>query len=221
MQLTMSKMLALAVTAVIAALLVGCGGTNDASSSSQADDSAATITGAQALTYAHAVNLRAGDVSGTTSKRYVEVVTYQHTRGTFPSCAGLPAGRLLMKVQSPILGSAYWWTRSTVAVTSNEAFAAAYVSALDSSRDHRCLLPRSAAIKVSFGTLRVAPPAIGFRVTEKVGTRIERSHQDVFAFAAGRAVVTLTAEGEKTPSLTAEQRMLSLLYSRAETHKLS
>ncbi len=210
--------LALAVTAM---LIAGCGGSSHASSSSAALDAGAPITNAQALAYAHAVNLRAADVPGTTSKRYVEVVKYQRKQGSFPRCAGLPAGKLLMEVQSPIFGSAYWWMRSTVAAMSSETFAAAYVSALGSSRGHRCLLPRQADLKVSFSTLRVAPPVVGFRVTEKVGTRIERSHRDIFAFAAGRAVATLTTEGERTPPLTAEQRLLSLLYNRAEAHKLS
>lgn len=213
--------IAVAMSVVVAVLFAGCGGSSSAATGSQADGSAATISGAEALTYAHVVNLRAGDVPGTTSKRYVEVVKYQHKRGAFPNCTGLPAGRLLMKVQSPIFGSAYWWMRSTVAVMSNEAFAAAYVSALDSSRGHRCLLPRTPPIKVSFSTLQVAPPAVGVRIGEMVGTRVERSHRDFFAFAAGRSVVTLIAEGEKTPSLVAEQHILSLLYSRAEAHKLS
>ncbi len=212
-----STMLALVVSTVI---LSGCGNSSSASSSGAVLDPGTPITSAQALAYAHAVNLRAGDLPGTTSKRYVEVVKYQRKHGPFPRCSHLPAGELLMKVQSPIFGSAYWWARSTVAAMSSDTFAATYVSALGNPNDRHCLLPPQPELKVAFGTLPIAPPSMGLRATDGAGTPAQ-THQDFFAFAAGRAVVTLTISGSRTPPLTTDRRLLSLLYQRAKAHKLS
>jgi hypothetical protein len=213
---TTGTMLVLAVTAVI---LSGCGNSTSASSSSTALDPGTPLANAQVLAYAHAVNLRAADLPGTTSKRYVEVVKYQRKHGSFPGCSHLPTGELLMKVQSPIFGSAYWWARSTVGAMSSETFAAAYASALGNPRDRHCLLPPHAELKVAFSALPVASPSFGLRVTEDAGT-FDQSHRDIFAFASGRAVVTLTISGSRTPSLRTDQRLLFLLNNRAKAHKL-
>ena len=47
-------------------------------------------------------------------------------------------------------------------------------------------------------------------------------YEDFLGFAIGRAVITLHAIGDPRPFPSAtEGRLLSLLYSRAEAHKLS
>jgi hypothetical protein len=106
-----------------------------------------------------------------------------------------------------------------VEVMPSKALATAYAALLGSSRDWRCSFPRQAELKMAFSTLSVRSPILGLRVTQDVGT-IAQTYQDIFAFASGRAVVTLSISGSRTPSLTAEQRLASLLYTRAETHTL-
>jgi hypothetical protein len=221
MHRTTSTMLALAATAI---LIAGCGSSSHTSASNAALIAGPPITDAQALAYAHAVNLRTGDVPGTTSKRTaesVETVRGRRKPSAFLRCVGLPTPKMVLKIHSAIFGAPYWWLRSTVEVMPSEAFATAYAALLGSSRDRRCLFPRQADLKVAFSKLPVASPLVGVRVTENVGRRIEPSHRDIFAFASGRAVVTLTAEGERTPPITAEQHLASLLYTRAEAHRLS
>jgi hypothetical protein len=213
---TISTMLALAATVI---LLAGCGGAGHASSGSATVDTGVPISSAQALAYAHTVNLRAADVPGMTSRRNAEVVIYPRGAHPFLRCAGIPAARVLLEIHSTILNAPYWWMSSTVGVLPNEALAAAYVSALGSARGHRCLLmkiPRRADMTIS--TIAVASPFKGFRITQNTG--VQWTHSDTLAFASGRAVVTLTAQGERTPALVTEQRLISLLYSRAKTHTL-
>jgi hypothetical protein len=107
----------------------------------------------------------------------------------------------------------------------SKASATLYAAVLGSSRDRRCFFPRQAELKVAYSTLPVASPIVGLRVTQDDST-FAQTYQDIFTFASGRAVVTLSISaaplgGSKRPSLKAEQRLASLLYSRAEAHKLS
>jgi hypothetical protein len=211
-------MLALPATAM---LIAGCGRSSHHSPSGAAPEAGMPISSAQALAYAHAVNLRTGDVPATTRQSYAEVVRYPRKPGVFARCAGLPAGKLLMEIQSPVFNSAYWWTRSTIAATSSEAFAAAYAWALASPRGGRCLLPRESAGKTILTALPVTSPFVGIRVGWRNPDDVsKRSHREIFAFASRRAVFTLTVEGEKMPALTTEQHLLSRLYTRAKEHKL-
>jgi len=66
--------------------------------------------------------------------------------------------------------------------------------------------------------IAVTSPFIGIRVTQNTG--VQWTHSDTVAFASGRAVITLTAQGERTPSLATEQQLISLLYNRAKSHQL-
>lgn len=215
-----STMLALAATAI---LIAGCGNSSHTSASSAAFIAGPPITNAQVLAYAHAVNLRAGDVPGTTSKRTaesVEIVRGRRKPSAFLRCVGLPTPRMVLKIHSAIFGAPYWWLRSTVEVMPSKAPAAADVAVFGSSRDWHCFFPRQADLKVAFSALPVASPFVGIRVTQSAGT-IAQTYQDIFAFASGRAMVTLSISGSKMPAFTAEQRLLTLLYNRAEAHKLS
>jgi hypothetical protein len=218
------------VLSATAILLAACGNSSHTSASDAALIAGPPITNAQALAYAHAVNLRPGDVPGTTSKRTAESVETVSHEGRNPSaflrCAGLPTPRMVPRIRSAILGAPYWWMRSTVEVMPSEAFATAYAALLGSSRDRRCLFPRQAESKMAYTPLPVASPIVGLRVTQSTGT-IGQTYQDLFTFASGRAVITLNISGSilrtagsKMPSLTVEQRLASLLYSRAEAHKL-
>jgi hypothetical protein len=101
----------------------------------------------------------------------------------------------------------------------SKAFATAYATLLGSSRDWRCSFPRQADLKIAFSAIPVRSPIVGLRVTQNAGT-FTQTYQDIFTFASGRAVVMLSISGSKTPALTTEQRLASLLYSRAEAHRL-
>jgi hypothetical protein len=214
-----STMLALTTTAM---LLAGCGSSTHPSSISAPVGADKPIANAQALAYAHAVNLRAGDVPATTSKRTAEsvkIVRAQRKPSVFQRCVEVPAARLVLVIHSAIFGAPYWWMRSTVEVMPSDAFATAYAAVFGSSRDWPCFFPRQADLKVAFSALQVASPFVGIRVTQSAGT-IAQTYQDIFAFASGRAMVTLSISGSKMPAFTAEQRLLTLLYNRAEAHKL-
>jgi hypothetical protein len=156
-----------------------------------------------------------------TSRRNAEVVIYPRGRDPFLRCAGIPAAKLLLEIHSTIFSAPYWWMRSTVGVLPSRTLATAYVSALGSSRGRRCMLVglRLKGEKRTIGTLPVGSPFVGFRTSYSSDRLIGRSHIDFFAFRSGRVVVTLTAEGERTPPLATEQRLLSMLYRRAQTHK--
>jgi hypothetical protein len=212
------------VLSATAMLLAGCGSSSHTSASSAAFIAGPPISGAQALAYAHAINLRAGDVPGTTSKRTaesVETVKGRRKPSAFLRCAGLPTPRMVLMIHSATFGAPYWWLRSTVEVMPSNAFATAYAALLGSSRGRRCLFagfPRPKGGYPTVSSLPVAPPIVGIRVDNNFGAG--QSHRDLFAFASGRAIVTLLTEGEYTPPLTTEQRLASLLYARAEAHKL-
>lgn len=213
---TISTMLALAGTVV---LLAGCGSASHASSSGATLNAGVPISSAQALAYAHVVNLSAADVPGMTSERNAEVISYPRGPHPFLSCAGIPAAKVLLEVHSTILNAPHWWMRSTVGLLPNQALAAAYVSALGSARGRRCLLvkaPRRADMTAR--AIAVTSPFVGVRISQSTG--VQWTYSDTFAFASGRAVITLTTQGERTPALATEQRLISLLYNRAKAHQL-
>jgi len=221
-------MLRIAATSLVLAttvvLVAGCGGSSHTSASTAAFIAGPPITNAQALAYAHVVNLRRDDVPGTTSKRTtesVETVRDRRKPSPFLRCVGLPTPRMMLTIHSAIFDAPYWWMRSTVEVMPSKAFATAYAALLGSSRDRRCLfagLPRPEGGYPTVSSLPVPSPMVGIRVDKNLEAR--QSHRDLFAFASGHAIVMLLTEGEYTPPLTTEQRILALLYSRAQAHKL-
>jgi hypothetical protein len=203
-------------------LVAGCGSSSHSSASTAALIAGPPISDAQALAYAHAVNLRPGDVPGTTSNRTaesVETVRGRRKPSAFLRCVGVPTPSMVLVIHSAIFGAPYWWLRSTVEVMPSKAFATAYATLLGSSRDWRCSFPRQAELKMAFSAIPVRSPLVGLRVTQDAGT-FAQSYQDIFTFASGRAVVMLSISGSKMPALTTEQRLLSLLYTRTEAHKL-
>jgi hypothetical protein len=127
-----------------------------------------------------------------------------------------------MEIHSTIFSAPYWWMRSTVGVFPSNTLATAFVSALGSSHGRRCMLvgARLESERRTIGAILVGSPFVGFRTTYDTGRSVGQSHRDFFAFASGRTVVTVTAEGERTPSAAIEQRVLSALYRRAEANKI-
>jgi hypothetical protein len=142
-------------------------------------------------------------------------------------CAGAAGARkAVASVQSPLFTRSAWLARSAVRVLPSDALALADVSALATPRGRACLTPRRV---VTVTWLPVAVPhghrAVGLRAVIQVRNGPSKPqfwfYIDEFDFAVGPAEVRLgTGSGEKPPPAAAERKLLSLLYSRAEAHKL-
>jgi hypothetical protein len=119
-----------------------------------------------------------------------------------------------------------WETFSYVLAMSSDASAERYLSALGTPGGRSCFVPevRSSpppSITQLSAMLPTGQRYVGVRaVTSPVG-RSERLRIDTFLFAAGPTVVGLvTLSGNTAPPRSAERRLLSLLYSRAQAHRL-
>ncbi len=196
------------------------------------------MSAAQALAYAHAVNLRAADVPSMGSRGRAELVNHPGGVSAFLHCAGMPAGELVLAIHSPLFVDSGRSVRSTVALMPSEALAKAYVSALASRRGRLCLLAQQpkgvqgrsvSAVPAVPGTL-IGHQAVGIRERASIGVSRGGAPalaviSDTFVFASGPAVIKLivdaTGKTPPAPALSAEQKLLSLLYSRAAAHRPS
>ena len=118
--------------------------------------------------------------------------------------------------------------RAAVSARGRACFKQFFGSA-ESQAEHRSREPVFTQIEVS------APPSplrnvrvYGLRTTAKSdfgttgATGRSNYYEDFFAFIVGPTVITLNATGDPHPAPAGtERRLLSLLYSRAEAHKLS
>jgi hypothetical protein len=234
-------------------VLVGCGSGGSSpttgAQSSAAIGAGANISKAQAIAYAHTVNLGAADVPGA-------VVSSQERESAAPSsegvrfaiCAGaVNPNRRIVNVKSPTFkigrGTEATQLKSSVEVMPSATLAARNFAAVRSARGHACLarlLPQvlggTAARRARFGpatTSILADPlpsgeeALGVRVTTSLTgvvagkeTRVP-VYLDIFEILAGPAEVSLAATSVSQPANSAtERRLLSLLYGRAQAHKL-
>jgi hypothetical protein len=130
--------LALSATAV---LVMGCGGGGHTTTAS-AD---APITKAQAVAYAHAVNLRAADVPGFSSHGYgVEPeVTNSSSDAEYARCAGIGTTLYVGQLQSPqfgvgIIGAHAELVSSKVQVLRESSLAIREVATFATSRGRSC-----------------------------------------------------------------------------------
>ena len=88
---------------------------------------------------------------------------------------------------------------------------------------HELGLPEHfAPLHASLPGVSVAELRRRFRSRELMGGAVSpMEYVDTFDFVVGRAEISLIADGSPLPLSSAmEQRLLSLLYSRAEAHKL-
>lgn len=196
--------LVLITTALITA---GCGSAHSSASN------------AQVHAFARAVNLHSSEVPQLRVARSNALIPSQ---GHSSACA---PGK-----GAPILSRAFvaqrWETFSYVVGMSSEASAARYVSALGTPRGRSCFVPEvqsspPSSITQLSAMLPTGQRYVGVRtVTSPVG-QSERLHIDTFLFAAGPAVVGLVVlSGNTAPPRSAERSLLSLLYSRAQEHRL-
>jgi hypothetical protein len=187
----------------------GCGGSVHSSANN-----------AQVLAFARAVNLRSSEVP---ELRVAHSNALIPPQGHSSACAPAKGTRQIL---SRAFVNRRWETFSYVLAMSSDASAERYLSALGTPGGRSCFVPevRSSpppSITQLSAMLPTGQRYVGVRaVTSPVG-RSERLRIDTFLFAAGPTVVGLvTLSGNTAPPRSAERRLLSLLYSRAQAHRL-
>jgi hypothetical protein len=212
------------VLSATAMLVAGCGGgsSSHTSASSAAAIAGPPITKARAVAFAGAVNLRSTDVPGLRVAGSNALIPPQGDGDSTP-CAGGKGAR-------PILSRAFvarrWETFSYVVAMSSEASAERYVSALGTPGDRSCFVPEvQSSPPPSVTRLSAMLPTgqryVGVRTVTPPDGRSELLHIDTFLFASGPTVVGLIAlSGNTAPPRSTERRLLALLYTRAQAHKL-
>jgi hypothetical protein len=232
------------------ALAAGCGSGGGSSASSGSPVAGTSIAKARAVAYADAINLGGADVPGATIVKSEGEAKAPTLAGVeLARCTGGVSPELrIVNIHSPAFrvasASERGRVRSAVEVMPSAALAARNNAAARSARGRSCLarflaraLPeqstgplRHGPVSISslpnslpgadgsFG-LRLATTAIGRNL--RGGQILTRVYTDVFGFVSGPAEINLTATGlpRPVPSAT-EQRLLSLLFGRAQEHKL-
>lgn len=230
-----------------AVALGGCGGHSSAVSGAPAAGTG--VSKAQAQAYAHEVNLTAADIpeatilsqeheSGEPSAAGVEFARCAGGVGPSHRVANIDSADFRIGSKAEALR-----VKSSVEVMPTAALAAQNYTALTSGRGRECLkrlLPRTLE-GASTGRARIGPATIsplpqllaagtasfGMRVNTTL-TGLIRGKQvtlplvlDVFDLLAGPAEVNFSVGSSlRPPPRALEQRLLSLLYTRAQTHKL-
>jgi hypothetical protein len=218
--------------------IAGCGGGASATTKS----SGTPITKAQAVAYAHAVNLQAADLPDlrvSTPERSAKIGADE---GAFARCVGeSDPRREIAKFKSATFKypAGFGQLGSSVTVQPTQALALSNFRASLQPRLLTCLknllpvvLAGKAERRIQYGHVNVTRVS-GMPVPETTGVAIRTSiivpqlpnpvpvYVDEFGFIAGRAEITLTTEGAPRPiPAEVEGRLLSLLYSRAKAHTL-
>lgn len=230
MHRTIVAMLAIAATAMLAA---GCGG------SSSAGSATAPITQARATAYAKAVNLKLADLPGMSVQSPEGDAPAGPLGGEAARCSGAVNPALMVaRIRSAnFSGAAHELIRSTVIVWPSVALATRDQVVGRSQRALLCAqrlfsreLAQRIGVKLHVGQVRVSrraplpgvPGSFGVRIeTPILGAHTGSDYVDAVAFVYGRSAVTLYATGVQRPvSEATERRLLALLYTRAEAHKL-
>lgn len=230
-------------------LLIGCGGTT-ASVVGVASPTSGPITKAQAVAYAHAVNLQPSDVPGfTSSGSETEVpkpgrygLEYSRCRG------GVSPARRIAKIESTEFsaGRAFYGKvmRSIVEVWPTPALVVSNHTTSHSPRGRACLVRDIEAVNKQINRERKGRMAIGpFTITTVPNplpgvshsflttineTRLLRTgairahiYRDIFGFITGPAEIELEAIGFGHPVPTStEAKALQLLLDRATANTI-
>jgi hypothetical protein len=223
------------------AVLAGC---SSGSSSTTTPMGGGPITKAQATAYAHAINLRAGDLPGTRS------LTSEHEEPPTPPArdvgrcdGGVSSNVAVVNVASPQFAAAgqgqFISFGSATVVLPTAALASRSITADSSARGLACvarLLPLAVTTPgVQFGRFTITRLATtlprgarGYAVRlsgtahpQAEPTKGTRYYLDALAVVSGPAEIGLIAVGvQRPPSSQAEEHLLALLYSRAQANKL-
>jgi hypothetical protein len=244
--LVINTMLALAATAI---LVTGCGGSSHTSSNRAALGASKTHplgASAQAVALANAINLRQADVPAFAGRFERD---REARSGPLGNCAEASARGLVGFLSQRFHrgGTGVLPTESVssgVYLMASEAQAVREFDALGSARARACVRRdlETGTIKnerggteqfaTDYEVLSLAPllrplPVRGIRRIERAAIPMPGAHGrsevylDEAGFTVGRVVVTLLAVGSPHPfPLVTERRLLALLYSRAEAHKL-
>jgi hypothetical protein len=206
------------------ALAAGCGTDSPAPNGS--------VTKVQAAAYAKAVNLRQGDLPPTRpGLPLLTVFVPRSGSGVFFCGHGTAATNRAPPAYSPAIEGGGVVAISGVRVMLSKLVAAIEVAALTVEHRHMC---GEAPSRQQVGgplPLRIgvpaAHPALGARTISAVPRRAVRGepqtrfYSDTFVFAVGPAEIALIVSSVQKPPPTAfERHLVSLLYSRAEAHKL-
>jgi hypothetical protein len=246
------RTLLLALAALISLLLVVGDGaalaTGVSVNRSASGARTASITKVQAVAYARAVNLRAGDVPAmaVTGPGKSEGIRQRRSSGALARCAGIVSqGQQFVDISSPtfIGGRALEQEQisSGVSVLSSAAVAALEFAAIRSARGRACItsfaereLSSESRGLLHYVRLVAAPlraplagidASFGLRLTvilaaPRGGHRFYL-YLDFLGFRDGPAEISLNASGFSHPvSSATERRLLSTLYARARAHKL-
>jgi hypothetical protein len=233
----MSLILVALVTTAM--LLAGGGSSSHTSSTSASVGANAPITMARAAAYAKAVNLEPVDLPGMSVQSPEGDAPAGPLGGEAARCAGAVNPDLMVaRIRSAnFSGAAHELIRSEVIVWPSAALATRDRLVGRSQRALLCaqrLISREFAqrigVKFHVGQARVSrlaplpgvPGSFGIRIETPIpGAHTGSNYVDAVAFVHGRSSVTLYATGILRPVPAAtERRLLSLLHSRAETHKL-
>jgi hypothetical protein len=228
------------VLAAIAMLLAGCGSSTHASSISAPVGADKPIANAQAVAYAHAVNLKPADLPGMSVQSPEGGASPEPLGGEGARCAGAVNPDLMVaNIRSAnFSGAAHELIRSEVIVWPSEALAMRDNVVARSQRALLCLrrlfsreIARKSGAKFHVGRVSVmrlallpgVPGSFGVRVeTSILGAHTVSDYFDAVSFMYGRSAVTLYATGILRPVPAAtERRLLSLLHTRAQANKLS
>jgi hypothetical protein len=235
--------------AAAASLAAGCASSHTATNTSATSAGNSTST-ARVTAYAHEVNLSAADVPGAavgSPEREGREPTQAGVE--FARCiGGVSPKRRVANIKSATFrigaASESIQVKSSVEVMPTDVLAAQNYAAAQSARGRACIVHRlphmlegrtrgrahfgQATVSFLPDLLSAGKESFGVRVTTTLNGRSIRGTQirlpvylDVFAFRAGPAEISLSAAGiSRAAPTTTERRLLSLLYTRAETRKL-
>jgi hypothetical protein len=227
-----------------AGLLAGCGGTASVASVTLST-TLGQVTKTQAVAYAHAVNLRAGDLPGFAGAGSETEAPKPGRYGLeYSRCRGAtnPARRIA-EIASPefLAGRAFYGkvVKSTVAVWPTPAIVVVNNTGSHSPRGRACLVhfleavdkqmnqERKGRRQVGPFTIRIVPnpmPGVSYSFLTKINeTRLLRTgavrahiYRDIFGFTTGPSEIELEAVGVGHPvPRLTEKKALRLLSSRA------
>ena len=245
----MRRIVVVIAAATACSAIAACGGSTTPPAAVTPSDAGSAITKAQASAYARAINLQAGDLPGM-SMTSPEGEKPDATRvGEVERCAGnLTASRVVVNIHSATFSASnepeHEEIRSDVEVMPSVALAKQNNASNRSQRALACakhLFPLQLASKdgsrVHYGPVTVSrlpyplpgvPGSFGYRIAVAilgVPSTVEpiqpHLYVDAFGFLAGPAEVALLATAFPRPvPQEVDERLLSLLQSRATAHKL-
>jgi hypothetical protein len=201
------------------------------------------ISKAQAVAFAQAVNLRAGDLPGAKRQEPPSYERAQDEREAQKSWAKtVRCARHDLAVHRPIyvgaslLGDGPWFVAAEVRVMPSESVAASELGAFSSKHGHVCFAradqltvtseneppENPEPLKTTFLQLgrSLGVGAIGAQTLSSTTRSTLAGYSDTVLFRVGQAVIVFSAVGKQPFPAATERRLLSLLHSRAEAHKL-